>query len=62
MQVAIQELRGGHVVGQATVAIPQGFFVPWWEEEPLFPPADVDRPAEGAENVGMEWRPAKSPC
>lgn len=48
------------------MAIPQGFFLPWWEEEPLFPPADVDRPAEGAENVGMERRPVQElllvPC
>lgn len=39
------------------MAIPQGFFLPRWEEEPLFPPTNVDRPAEGAENVGMERRP-----
>lgn len=52
--VAIQEFGGSHIIWQATMAIPQGFFLPWWEEEPLFPPTDVDRPAEGTENVGME--------
>ena len=37
-----------------------------WEEEPLVPPADVDGPAEGAENVSMERRPVQElllvPC
>lgn len=41
------------------MAIPQGFFLPRWEEDPLFPPADVDGPAEGAENVSMERRPVR---
>lgn len=54
VQLAVKERRGGHIVGQATVAIPQGFFLPRREEEPLFPPTNVDRPAEGAEDVGME--------
>lgn len=51
---AVQECGSSHVVGQAAMAVPQSFFLSWWEEEPLFPPADVDRPAEGAEDVGME--------
>lgn len=54
VQAAVQEAGGGHIVGQATMTVPQGVFLPWWEEEPLLPPADVDGPAEGAENVGME--------
>lgn len=58
---AVQECGSSHVVGQAAMAIPQSFFLSWWEEEPLFPPADVDRPAEGAEDVGMERRPAREP-
>lgn len=32
VQVAVQQCRGGHVIGQATVAVPQGFFLSWWEE------------------------------
>ena len=66
VQAAVQEAGGGHVVGQATMTVSQGVFLPWWEEEPLLLPADVDRPAEGAENVGMERRPVQElllvPC
>lgn len=54
VQTAVKECRGGHIVGQATMAIPQGFFLPWRKEEPLFPPTNVDRPAEGAEDVGVK--------
>lgn len=43
------------------MSVPQSFFLSWWEEQPLFPPADVDRPAEGAEDVGVERRPAQEP-
>lgn len=54
VQVAVEECGRGHVIGQTSVVIPQGFFLPRREEEPLFPPTDVGRPAEGAEDVGME--------
>lgn len=59
VQAAVKECRGGHVVGQAAVAVPQGFLLSWREEEPLFSPADVDGPAEGAEDVSVERRPAQ---
>lgn len=55
---AVEDAGGGDIVRQTTVAIPQGFLLPGREEEPLFPPTDVDRPAEGAEDVGVEWGPA----
>lgn len=51
----VMERRGGHVIGQVSATISQGFFLPWWEEDPLFPPTDVDRPAKGAEDVSVEW-------
>lgn len=58
VQVCVAECWGGHVVGQVAVAVPQGLFLPWGEEEPLLPPTDIDRPAEGAEDVSMERGPA----
>lgn len=51
----VQEFRGSHIVGQATMAVPQRLLLPRWEEEPLLPPTDVGRPAVGAEDVRVEW-------
>jgi hypothetical protein len=42
IQVGVQELSGSHIIGQVTMAVPEGFLLAWREEQPFLLPTDVD--------------------
>lgn len=57
VKAAVLKIRHSDVKGQVTMAISKVLLLPRGIEQPFLFPADIGRPAVGAEDVGMKRSP-----